>query len=89
MVIYMVPTDSRFCCKTNKSFFKTSCLSSYVEIKYAEIVILGGQCESTNIVCHALSEKYHIEKIIIEDPTPRQVFIRKRLKRLGAWKVIG
>ena len=53
------------------------------------IVILAGNYESTNVVYHALKNDFNIVKVIREEKVPRLELIKKRLKKLGFWRVIG
>lgn len=54
-----------------------------------KLVFLGGKGELTNVVYNALAEKYSFEKVIIEDPVPLKIFLKKRCRKLGFWKVAG
>lgn len=54
-----------------------------------KIVILGGRRESTNIVYNALKDEFPIERVVIEDPVPRFRLLRRRIKRLGFFRVVG
>jgi folate-dependent phosphoribosylglycinamide formyltransferase PurN len=54
-----------------------------------KLVILAGKGISTNVLYNSLKDDYYIEKIILEEPVPRKEFIKKRIKKLGLWNVIG
>lgn len=53
------------------------------------IVILAGKGVSTNILFHSLKSDYNIEAVILENPVPTKEFLKKRIKKLGGWKVAG
>lgn len=44
---------------------------------------------STYIVYNKLSEIFNIEKVIMEDPVPKAVFLKRRIKNLGILTVLG
>lgn len=54
-----------------------------------KIVLLGGKGDSTNIVFHALNETYGIHTAIIEESESKQLFLKRRLKKLGFFQVSG
>ena len=54
-----------------------------------KIVMLAGNGISTRIVYHALSEQFDIDKILIEQPVERAVFLKKRIRKLGLLTVVG
>jgi folate-dependent phosphoribosylglycinamide formyltransferase PurN len=54
-----------------------------------KIVLLAGKGPSTNIVYNALCDKYDIEAAIIEDKENMKRFIKRRVKRLGIFTVLG
>jgi methionyl-tRNA formyltransferase len=53
------------------------------------LIMLAGKGASTNILYHSLKNEYEIEAIILEDPVPKKEFLKKRIKKLGVWKVSG
>lgn len=53
------------------------------------IIMLAGRGESTNIVYNYLKESFNIQNVIIEDPTPKSIFFKRRIKKLGFFKVVG
>lgn len=53
------------------------------------LVLLAGKGISTNILYNSLKNDYNIEAILLEKPVPRKEFIKKRIKKLGVWKVSG
>ena len=53
------------------------------------VVILAGEKWVTNIIYNGLKDDLAIEKVIIEQPISRALFLKRRVKRLGAWKVVG
>ncbi|HMC99330.1 MAG TPA: hypothetical protein VKH37_04225, partial [Ferruginibacter sp.] len=55
----------------------------------AKIVMLAGEGPSTNILYHALKNDIDIERIILEEPVDRKTFLKKRINKLGFWKVSG
>ncbi len=54
-----------------------------------KIVLLAGKGTSTNVLYHALKNDFNIDAIILEKPMGRGTFIKKRIKKLGAWNVFG
>ena len=54
-----------------------------------KIIMLGSSDESTSIVFNYLSKEFEIEKIVIENSVPMKTFLYRRLKKLGAIKVLG
>ena len=57
--------------------------------KNIKVLILGGEKESTKILFNHLRKNFRIVKVIIEEPVDRIKFIKRRIKRLGVFKVIG
>jgi len=55
----------------------------------AKIVMLAGEGISTNILYHALKDEFAIHSIILEAPVSKTTLIKKRIKKLGLWKVTG
>lgn len=53
------------------------------------IVLLGSRGLSTKIVFNALNDKFGINTAIIEDKEDTKMFIKRRIKRLGLFTVIG
>lgn len=53
------------------------------------LILLAGRGISTNILYNALKNDYNIEAVIVEDPVPRKIFLKKRIKKLGIGKVGG
>lgn len=54
-----------------------------------KIIMLAGNGVSSKIVFNALSKQFNIEKILIEKPVPKKVFLKRRIKRIGLLSVIG
>ena len=54
-----------------------------------KIVLLAGKGLSTNILYHALKNEFSIDTIILEEPVGKKEFLKKRIKKLGLWKVAG
>jgi methionyl-tRNA formyltransferase len=52
-------------------------------------VMLAGKGVSTNILFHSLKNDYDIQAVILEDAVPAKEFLKKRIKKLGFWKVAG
>ncbi|MEA3490829.1 MAG: formyl transferase [Campylobacterota bacterium] len=57
--------------------------------KKFRIVMLIGRDDSSSIIYHALKGEFQVEKVIIEEPVPKQRVITNRIKRLGLWVVSG
>jgi methionyl-tRNA formyltransferase len=53
------------------------------------LVLLASKGISTNILYNSLKNDYNIEAVLLEEPVPRKEFIKKRIKKLGIWKVSG
>src|SRR5260221_11638783 len=60
-----------------------------MKMNYAKIVLLAGEGISTNILYHALKDDFAIHSIILEEPVSKRALIKKRIKKLGLWKVTG
>src|SRR5437016_2279654 len=55
----------------------------------AKIVLLAGEGISTNILYHALKDDLDIYSIILEDPVSKKNLLKRRISKLGLWKVTG
>lgn len=53
------------------------------------VVFLAGKGSSSNIVFHALNEKFNIQSVILEEKESKKVFLKRRIKKLGIIKVAG
>lgn len=58
-------------------------------MKKKKIIILGGRKKSTNIVYNYLSDYFLIEKVILEAPVSKKKILKRRIKKLGFFKVLG
>lgn len=58
-------------------------------MKDKKIVMLAGKGASTNILYNALQSEFNIPAIIVEEPVSKKEFLRKRINKLGLWKVFG
>ncbi|MEJ5961311.1 formyl transferase [Pedobacter immunditicola] len=58
-------------------------------MKPQKIVILAGKGKSSYILYNALRQEFQIHSIILEEGTPTSVFLKRRLKKLGLFKVSG
>jgi methionyl-tRNA formyltransferase len=54
-----------------------------------KVLMFIGSGESSVIMYNGLKEHFNIVKVIEEEKVPRKVFIQKRLKKLGYFKVFG
>lgn len=54
-----------------------------------KILVLCGEDFSSNAIINALIEDYDDISVVIEKPISRRTLIKRRIKRLGIWKVIG
>lgn len=54
-----------------------------------KIAMLCGQGTSSAIVYNELCKHYNIEKVIIEKGVKKSVFLKRRIKKLGLFKVLG
>lgn len=51
--------------------------------------MLSGTSESSKIVYNYISKEFRIIKIIEDTPISRRIFLKKRIKKYGLYKVIG
>lgn len=51
--------------------------------------MLARRGDSTNILFHALKNDFEIEAVILEEPVAASELLKKRIKKLGWWKVAG
>ena len=51
--------------------------------------MLAAEGITTNILYNSLKDEYDIEAIIIEQPVSRKELLKKRIKKLGTWTVLG
>jgi hypothetical protein len=54
-----------------------------------KLLILGGKGEGTVFLYNAIKEKFNIDKLILEEPVPKSRLIKRRIKRLGIFKVFN
>ena len=54
-----------------------------------KIVLLCGDGTSSYIVYNCLSKNVPIEKVIVERSGSKKAFLKKRIKKMGLWKVLG
>lgn len=54
-----------------------------------KVLILGGDKDSTCVVFRYLDKYFQIEKVILEKPPNRKMFLKRRIKRLGIVEVFG
>lgn len=54
-----------------------------------KIVLLAGKGESTSFIYNGLEPYFSIEKVLIEDLVPAKQLVKRRIKRLGFFKVIN
>lgn len=53
-----------------------------------KLLILGRRGSATQILYHRLAQNHSVD-VVIEDTLSRWVFLRRRVERLGFWKVSG
>lgn len=53
------------------------------------ILLLGVDCDFTNMIYHALKKLYPDIEVIIEEPVSKGKLIRGRIKKIGVFKVLG
>jgi folate-dependent phosphoribosylglycinamide formyltransferase PurN len=58
-------------------------------MKNKKIVLLAGKGRSTNIVFNSINRKFGVFSVIIEEKENTKTFIKRRIKRLGLFTVIG
>jgi len=54
-----------------------------------KIVMLAGSDFASTMVFNALHEKYNIDKVIVEPKENKIVFLKRRIKKLGFFTVVG
>lgn len=54
-----------------------------------KIVMLAGKGQSTNILYNALKNEFNISAVVLEEPINKKEFLKKRIKKLGWWPVLG
>ena len=54
-----------------------------------KIVLFCGKGDSNNIVYSYLKNKYDIVGVVIDGPTNKRNFVKRRIKKLGWFKVIS
>ena len=57
--------------------------------KKVKIVMLVGISESSKIVYNFISKDFNIVKVIEDTPVSRKIFFKKRIKKIGFYKVFG
>lgn len=53
------------------------------------VVMLVTEGLSSVYLYNALKDYVKIQKVIVEEPFPRTTFLKRRIKRLGGWRVFG
>ena len=54
-----------------------------------KIIMLATDCDATNIIYNYLKNDFNITEVIIEEKESKKVFLKRRIKKLGYWTVIG
>ena len=54
-----------------------------------KIIMLVGEGKSSVFMYNGLKDSFHISKVIIEEKPDRKKFLKRRIKRLGYFKVFG
>ncbi len=54
-----------------------------------KIIMLTGRGKSSTFMYNGLKDFFHISKVIIEEKSDRKKFLKRRIKRLGYFKVFG
>lgn len=54
-----------------------------------KIVFLASDCESSRWVYYALKQEFDFAAVIIEAPVSKKLLFKRRMKKIGFWKVIG
>ncbi|MEO7837330.1 MAG: hypothetical protein ABIS21_06785, partial [Acidimicrobiales bacterium] len=58
-------------------------------VGFAPLVLLAGECPATNVVFHALEERFGAIPVVMEAPMNRSLLVRRRMKKLGLPTVAG
>ena len=53
------------------------------------LVILGSDNSTTWILVNSLAEEFEVSRVILEQPEPKRVYLRRRLRRFGFAHVAG
>lgn len=53
------------------------------------VVMLAGRGRSTAIAYNSLNREIGVDRVVIEDQVPTSMLLRRRLRKLGARKVVG
>src|SRR5688500_2258508 len=53
------------------------------------IVMLATSGESTTILYNELKKTYHIDAVILEEEVSKRFLLKRRIRKLGAWRVFG
>ena len=53
------------------------------------LIMLARPGDSTNILFHSLKNDFQIEAVMLEKPVAARELLKKRIKKLGWWKVTG
>src|SRR6478609_2422059 len=53
------------------------------------IVMLCVPCEPSNIMYHEVAKKYSVTQVLYEEKESARVILKRRIKKLGWWKVFG
>ena len=56
---------------------------------FKKIILLAGEWDTTAVVYNFLSSHYQVERVIIEAPVQRKEFLKKRIRKLGWFRVAG
>jgi folate-dependent phosphoribosylglycinamide formyltransferase PurN len=54
-----------------------------------KIVLMAGRGSSTNIIFHGLDQKVGVHTVILEESESKKLFLQRRVKKLGYFKVAG
>ena len=54
-----------------------------------KIIMLGTDCNTTQVIYNEINKHFEVSKIIIEQPTPLLTLAKRRAKKIGYFKVFG
>jgi len=54
-----------------------------------KIILVCTDCDNTRILFHGIKDEIDISSIIIEQPVSKKVLIKRRIKKLGLFRVFG
>ncbi|MBD3627493.1 formyltransferase family protein [Cyclobacterium sp.] len=79
----LLNTNYGFQCKTMGEFM------GIIPEKTRKILLLGNYSFSTRVVYNYLRQNFGLDQVILEKKENLSIFLKRRVKRMGIWKVFG